>query len=298
MFDVVIVGGGPAGLSAALMLGRCRRRTLICDAGRPRNARSRALHGFLTRDGVAPLDLVAAGRAEVEAYGVEWRHEAVRDVVRRPAGSFDIELADRTCVEARAVLLATGVVDEVPNVPGADECYGRSLFHCPYCDGWEVRDQRLAVYGRGSKGAGLALALKNWSAEVVLLTDGSTRLSSRDRQRLARNQVVLRAERVRRFEHDDGQVRAAVLDGEERIECSAVFFNTGQHQRSDLAVRLGCEFNRRGAVKTDLIGGTCVPGLYVAGDASRDVQFVIVAAAEGAKVAYAINTTLQIEATG
>src|SRR5512133_1136066 len=148
MFDVAIVGGGPAGLSAALMLGRCRRRVLVCDLGQPRNRWSHALHGYLTRDGVPPSRLTELGRAELTQYGVECRAIGVVGVTWCD-DQFRVELGDGSEVRSRFLLLATGVVDDLPAIRGLDACYGRSVFHCPYCDGWEVRDRRLGVVGVG-----------------------------------------------------------------------------------------------------------------------------------------------------
>ena len=183
MFDVLIVGGGPAGMSAALMLGRCRRSVLVCDLGQPRNRRSHALHGYLTRDGIAPADFNEMARGELPAYGVEMRRVGVTGA-RKRKDHYRIALADGSEEQARFLLIATGVVDALPAIAGFEECYGRSLFHCPYCDGWEVRDRRLAAFGRGADVAGLALGLKTWSGDVVACTNG-TRLEPRLRERLA-----------------------------------------------------------------------------------------------------------------
>jgi thioredoxin reductase len=159
VFDVVVIGGGPAGLSAALLLGRCRRKVLVCDAGRPRNARATELHGYLTRDGAPPMELLRLGRAELEPYGVEIRAIEVTGVARRK-GHFEVALADRSSVAGRMVLVASGVRDSLPPVPGLDECYGISAHHCPYCDGWEAREKRIAVIGQGKGGAVMELSLK------------------------------------------------------------------------------------------------------------------------------------------
>jgi thioredoxin reductase len=297
VFDVVIAGGGPAGLSAALLLGRCRRRVLLCDTGRPRNLRSRALHGYLSRDGVAPLELLRIGREELRVYGIEPRDAAVEDVTRATDG-FDVRLASGEHVPARTVLLATGVADHFPEIPGFDECYGISVHHCPYCDGWEHRDTTIAVIGNGTSPTSLALSLKTWSDRVIAFTNGR-RITPRQRARLAVHHIELHTQRIARIEHDAGQVCAIVFGGatpESRVACEAVFFTAPQSQQCQLAERLGCEFTRRGTVKTDHLGKTCVDGIYVVGDASRDVQFVIVAAAEGAKAGVAINQALQVRA--
>ena len=292
MFDVVIAGGGPAGLSAALILGRCRRSVLLCDDRTPRNESSRELHGYLTRDGVSPAQLLQLGREELRRYGVEQRHARVVDV-RRHVEGFDVGLAGGERVLARVVLLATGVRDRIPNVPGLTECYGSSAHHCPYCDGWEVRDTRVVVLGDERSPTALALSLKTWTANVVVCRTGRTKISNAQRKLLAAKGIALFDSPIAVVHHTNGQVSAVRLTSGEQVECDAIFFAAPQEQQCDLPRQLGCEFTRKGTVKTDHLGSTCVPGVYVVGDASRDVQFVIVAAAEGAKAGVAINTVLQ-----
>jgi thioredoxin reductase len=291
-YEVVIVGGGPAGLSAALVLGRCRRRVLMCDAGQPRNAASQHLHGYLTRDGVNPREFVRLGRAELQPYDtVEVRDVIVSDA-RCEASRFATTLATGEIVRSRKLLLATGVVDNVPAIEGVRELYGRSIFHCPYCDGWELRDQPIAVYGRGERGFGLSLELTGWTRDLVLLSDGPCELDDKHRERLERNRIAVREERVVRVEGRDGILERIHLEGGESLLRRALFFTTGQEQRSQLAVSLGCEFNDKGTVSTGKYETTHLPGLYVAGDASHAVQWVIVAAAEGAEAAFSINQAL------
>lgn len=293
MYDVIIVGAGPAGLSAALILGRCRRRVLVLDHGRPRNAAAYEIHGFLSRDCIPPADLRTLGREQLAKYEtVEMRDAEVQSVSRATDGSFAVTLASGERFTSRMLLLATGMVDDLPDVPGIREFYGRSVHHCPYCDGWEHRDQPIVIYGRGHDAAGLALELTVWSRDLTLCADGPAGLDRKDRERLARQQIAIREERVARLDGDDGWLARLVFASGDSIPCKALFFSENPRQCCDLPESLGCEFTESGAVKTGEHEVTNVPGLYVAGDASRRVQLAIVAAAEGAGAAFAINTAL------
>jgi thioredoxin reductase len=292
MYDVIIVGAGPAGLSAALILGRCRRRVLVLDHGQPRNAAAHELHGYLTRDCVPPGEIGRLGREQLRQYEtVELRNAEARTATRRDEG-FEVTLATGERCAARTLLLATGMVDDVPALAGAREFYGHGVHHCPYCDGWEHRDQPIVIYGRGHDAAGLALELTVWSRDLTLCADGDADLSAKDRERLARQGIAVREERVARLEGRDRWLARVVFRGGEAIPASALFFAENPRQRCDLPESLGCEFTASGAVRTGEHEATNVPGLYVAGDASRRVQLAIIAAAEGAGAAFAINTAL------
>jgi thioredoxin reductase len=294
-FDVIIVGAGPAGLSAALILGRSRRRVLVLDSGKPRNAASRGLHGFLTRDGIDPSEFLTIAHEQLRAY--ETVEVRMAEVISATcvASSFELKLANGERFSCRKLLLATGVVDELPDIAGLKELYGSSVFHCPYCDGWEMRDQPLAVYGRGENGAGLALELTLWSRDLVLCTDGPGELQEGELARLARHNIDVREDQIERLDGDDGVLKEIVFTNGTTISRRGMFFSTSQHQHSDLAEQLGCALTEEGCIDTGEYETTNVPGLYVAGDASRLVQFVIVAAAEGAQAAVAINKELMKE---
>jgi thioredoxin reductase len=291
-YDCIVVGGGPAGLSAALALGRARRRTLLLDAGAPRNHCSRAMHGYLTRDGLSPAAFLRAAREELRAYdSVELRDVAVTDADRRGEG-FEVLLETGERCRSRALLLATGVVDDVPTLEGIEALYGVSVHHCPYCDGWEHRDEPIAVYGCGDSAYGFALGMTVWSRRLVLCTDGHPRMDDEQLERLTRHGIGIRRDRVVRLEGRNGRLERVVFDGGEPLECTALFFCTGQRQRSGLPAKLGARFNAKGAVDTEGHERTPVPGLFVAGDASKNAQLVIVAAAEGAEAAVDINAFL------
>ena len=295
MYDVIIVGAGPAGLSAALVLGRCRRNVLVCDSGHPRNAASHGLHGFITRDGVEPKDFLRIAREQLSPYETVELRDATVVAGLRENNHFVLTTADGSKIAARKLLLATGVVDELPPVEGLDQFYGTSVFHCPYCDGWEMRDQPIAIFGRGESGSGLALDMTLWSRDLVLCTDGPSELTDEHREKLTQYQIPIREERMVRLEGKDGVLEQIVFDSGEPLARRAMFFSTGWKQHCDLANSLGCQLTEEGCVDTGEYEATSVPGVYVAGDASRMVQFVIVAAAEGAQAAVAINKELMKE---
>jgi len=297
-YDCLVAGAGPAGLSAALMLGRCRRRVLVCDTGAPRNRWSHAVHGFLTRDGTPPARLLALAREELRPYDtVELCDARVVDAMP-VSGGFVVRCEDGREVRCRKLLLATGVVDELPAIPGIDALYGRSVHHCPYCDGWEWRDQPIASYGREEHGAVLALSLSQWSRNVLVCTDGPASLSTEMRERLRARGIQVREDRVVRLEGQAGLLERIVFDAGPAEARRALFFATGQRQASELPARLGCRFTDNGTVATGKCEATNVPGLYVCGDASKEAQFVVVAAAEGAEAAMAINKALLEEELG
>jgi thioredoxin reductase len=274
------------------MLGRCRRRVVVCDTGEPRNRWSHAVHGFLTRDGTSPAAFLAIAREELRPYTtVELRDTRVVDAAPAARG-FLARCEDGSTIRSRKLLLATGVVDVIPPLPGIEALYGRSVHHCPYCDGWEWRDQPLASYGRGDAGAGLAIGLSVWSRDVLLCTDGRASMSKRMRTRLEAMEIRIRSERIVRLEGRDGLLDRIVFQSGKAEARRALFFSNGQHQASDLPARLGCRFTKEGAVATGKCEATNVPGLYVCGDASKEAQFVVVAAAEGAEAGMAINKAL------
>lgn len=292
MFDVIVMGGGPAGLSGALVLGRCRRRVLICDSGQYRNARSTALHCYLGDDGVAPLQFLERARKQLGAYDSVTRIEArIVAVGRDDARRFTVRLDDGREHAALGLLAATGVVDEVPRISGIADLWGRSVHVCPYCDGWEHRDAPIAVYGRGAKGASLALLLRQWSPDIVLCSDGPAELAESARRKLAARGIVVKEGKVLRLEGKDGALSHIHL-ASEVVARQALFFNTGQHPRSPLLDQIGCAYADNGSVVCDENGHTTVAGVYVAGDASRDVQLVSIAAAEGARAGLALNKHL------
>jgi thioredoxin reductase len=295
-WDVVIAGAGPAGLSAALVLGRARRRVLLCDTGTPRSWASKEMHGFLTRDGIAPLEFRRLAHEELAGYpSVEFRAAEVTAASRNAQGHFEATIGKQRRVRSRKLLIATGVFDHLPVLEGIEQLFGTSVFQCPYCDGWEVRDTPIAVYGKRRRGFEMARAMTAWSSDIVLCTDGAAMLSETEKSHLQRNAIAIIEERIARLEGTRGQLREIVFRGGRRLQRSAMFFDTPSSNQSRLAETLGCQFAHHGGIKCGQHEATSVPGVFVAGNIIKDVQLAIVAAAEGTRAAFGINRALTRE---
>jgi thioredoxin reductase len=293
--DVVVIGAGPAGLSAALILGRARRRVLVCDRGTPRSWASKAIYGFLTRDGINPAEFRQHARRELSRYpNVKLISAEVTRAKRTPGGHFEVQMGRRR-VKCRKVLIATGVTDRLPRIDGIERFFGKSVFQCPYCDGWELRDKTVAVYGKGDRGLEIARAMTAWTSDLVLCTDGKSTISKADRLKLCRNGIEVYEQRILRLAGAHGRLKEIEFSDGTSLRCSALFFDTVCSGQSDLAASLGCQFNRRGGIRCGRFEATDVPGVFVAGNIIKDVQLSVVAAAEGARAAFGINRSLTRE---
>jgi thioredoxin reductase len=300
MLDVIVVGAGPAGLSAALVLGRARRNVLLTDSGTPRNLPVRAMHGFLSRDGTDPADLRRIAREQLRQYpSVEIRDVAVQ-TAKRDDADIEVGFSDHTTLSTRRLVLATSVVDELPDIDGLARNWGRGVFNCPYCDGWEQRDRPLAVLGADTVNVLLALNLTRWSSDVALCTHGAA-LDNESLRLLAGRNVAVRTEPVNAVEGDETGLERVLFDGGPPLERRAMFFHAPTRQRSDLASQLGCEFLDDGSVQVDDLGHTTVAGVSAVGDMARRPSMpvpgslVVIAAAEGAVAAVAIDQEFLFE---
>jgi thioredoxin reductase len=292
IWDVIIVGAGPAGSSAAMVLARMRRKVLIIDDGRPRNGRSHGMHNYLSRDGTLPVEFLSLAHAELAGYGIQ--HVCATAVQARALGLHGFELQDSNgaCYVSKRLLLATGVSDYIPEIPGMNELWGKCVFHCPFCDGYELCDKNIGLYASRYNGFGMALALKVLSQSVTLFTDGRGYLSARQRSQLSGRGVRVVGRRIEALSISDEQLTFVRLRGGEEIPCDAVFVHHGHRVNNELLQQLGARMSKKGAAITNRKQACSVPGLYVAGDAAIDMHFVVVAAAEGAKAAVAIHDDL------
>lgn len=302
-YDVAIVGGGPAGLEAALMLGRARRTTLLIDAGRPRNEVSSSVNGFLSRDGVNPAELRRLARHELAKYDTV---EVRRDEVSRASSAdtaYTLTLAGGGVVTVRRLLLATGARDELPAICGLTDLWGRRVFPCPHCDGWEVRDKPLGVIASGPPGGLFALMVSNWSKDLVLCTNGPSGLDEQFLKLLDVQGIELDERPVARVAPEPGGVQVVYAD-DERLSRQALFVPPLLRQASGLPAALGCELTERGQVKVTTFGRTTVPGVYAAGDMAHPEGLIfppplaVVAAGFGAIAGGSIERELMVEDLG
>ncbi len=290
-YDVAIVGGGAAGLSAALVLSRARRRVAVIDGGNPRNALAAHLQGYLSRDGVAPSELLTIGRNEVTGYGGEFLDGSVTGILRHPRGAFGVVLGDGPAIVARRLLLATGLTDQAVDVPGVRERWGRDVLHCPYCHGHEVRDQRLGVLGGSPAASQHALLVRQWSADVVYFAHTSA-VTTEEREQLNARGIPIVEGEVARLTVEDDRLRGVELIDGRAIARDALFVRPVMVPNNDLLNGLGADLDNGGWPVLDQTGRSTVPGVWVAGNAANPRAQVITAAGEGSTVAIAINADL------
>ncbi|MFD7682654.1 NAD(P)/FAD-dependent oxidoreductase [Streptomyces sp. NPDC060187] len=296
-YEVVVVGGGTAGLSAALVLGRARRRTLVVDAGEPRNAPAAHLQGYLTRDGMPPAAFLAEGRREVEGYGVEIVRDRAVDVVRDDTGEFDVTLGSGRAVHARRLIVTTGLADELPAVPGVAERFGRDVLHCPYCHGWEVRDEAFGVLATTPMSVHQALMVTQWSKDVTLFlhTVAEDELGDEDLRRLAAAGVAVVPGEVAELVVDADRLTGVRLADGSTHARSALFVAPRAVPRTGLLERLGAELAETpfGSYPViDPTGLTSVPGVWAAGNAAGFAEQVVNAASGGYRAAATLNGEL------
>ena len=298
LYDCIVIGAGPAGLSASLFLARYLHRTLTFHHNSPRNEYAHGIHGFLGHDGIPPAELLARGRDEVTSYGGLIIEACVNHVEQVSPECFQVlvgpEGAEQQTFEARRILLATGLRDLTPACPGFRDFYGMSVFHCPDCDGYEVRDKRVAVLAHDKNAAAFATHLLTWTTQLTLLTDRNE-ISNEQRAKFIELNVDIRTGAIAALEGDKStrQLQQVRFSEGEPLECDALFFNLGTELAANFHETLGCRLDPEcGLLWVDDTQQTSVTGVYAAGDATPNSQLAVVAAAEGAMAAIHIHRSL------
>ncbi|MGG3281578.1 NAD(P)/FAD-dependent oxidoreductase [Paenibacillus solani] len=290
--DVVIIGGGPAGLSAALVLGRARKDVVLIDEGKPRNKVTRETHGFLTRDGIGPAEFRSIAREQISAYPSVRFVQDTAVGVTGVDGDFQITTGDGTVYRSKKLLFTVGKKDSPLDINGLADVYGKSAFVCPYCDGWELRDQPLVVIAKGEAAMHLAKIIAGWSDHYSICTNDPDGLTDEQRRELKDHDVPVFNSPIHRIESNEGMVRQVVLEDGAVIPCTGIFFAPNLVPGSQLPAAIGCQVNESGSVVVDGFSKTSVPGVYSAGDAATEMYQAIAAASMGSLAAASINGEL------
>ena len=292
-YDIAIAGGGPAGLSAALWLSRYLHKVAVIDAGDPRNWETRGINGIIGSQGIRSPDLRAKGRADAERFGAELIDGRVESVSNVNSERFDLTLESGHEIRARRLLLAIGIKDIWPDIPGLDQCYGETAHVCPDCDGYETRNCKTVVIGAGRKAVGMALNLTTWTDRIVICTNGEPATMEQSYlDKLETLNIPVLEAKVERIDSQDGEIRCMNLEGAMSLDCDRLYFAIGQYPADDLGVQLRCDRDEQGHIIVDERYHTSVLNVFAAGDITPGPQLAIAAAAEGAIAALAIHASL------
>lgn len=293
IYDVAIVGGGPAGLSASLWLARYLHSVIVIDSGDPRNWETRGINGFLGSQGIKSPELRAKGRADAKSFGVEFIDEEVCKVQNTNGEHFVLTLSKGGTIEANRLLLSIGIKDVWPDIPGLSDCYGETAHVCPDCDGYETRGRKTVVVGSGRKAVGMALALTTWTEKIVICTNGEPAdMEAKHLEKLKALNIPVLEEKVNKISSENGEIRCMNLDGGMQLDCDRLYFAIGQYPADDLGAQLKCKRDDLGLIEIDDRNRTSVMNVFAAGDIVGGPQLAIAAAAEGAIAALAIHASL------
>ncbi len=291
-FDVVIIGGSYAGLSAAMALGRSRRGTLIIDAGDPCNKQTPHSHNFLTQDGVQPEVIASIGREQVLQYPTVQFYTGIAEEIKLlENGWFEVSVPNRS-VRSRKVIIATGLRDIMPSIPGFSECWGRTVIHCPYCHGYEVRDQKTGILAQGDMIMEMVRLIDHWTKDLTLFTNGPAEIADEDRQLILNKGVAIMEQPIREVIHKEGKLQHLVLEDGTKRSLLALYARVKTEQKSPFATMLGCNIGPMGLIETSMVGQTNVTGVYAAGDCTHPMRSVATAVASGNLAGAMLNKEL------
>lgn len=293
-YDCAVIGGGPAGMTASLVLGRARRKVILFDDNKPRNAVTKESHGFLTRDGVKPAELKQIAHAELSQYPSIFIKNSEVIKVKKVEDVFFIETTERETFFVRKIIFATGIKEALPDIEGLQTFYGKSIFSCPYCDGWELKEKTIAIISNHQAIYELIKLLYNWSKNLIVCTDGSCTITKEEKNELAQKGIQLFEQKVKKVVGSNGLVHAVQFIDETEVAIEGGFITPEWVPTTSMAKALGCEIDKHGGLNTDGLGRTNIEGVYAAGDVTTPSQ-VIIAAGEGSKAAIGVNTDLTNE---
>lgn len=294
--DCAIIGGGPAGLNAALVLGRARKNVVVIDEGHPRNRVTRKTHGFLTRDPISPSEFRRIAKEQIQAYPSVYFAEDAAESITGTDGLFQITTAQGQTYRSKKLLFAVGMKDLPVDIKGLAEVYGKSAFICPYCDGWELREQPLVLIVKGADALHMAKVISGWTNQFTICTHGPDELTDEQREELNQHHVPVFDSPIQSIESIDGMVQQVVLNDGTTIKCTGIFFRPKLMTGSNLPQALGCQITETGTVIVDKFGKTNVPGVFSAGDAASQLHQAIIAASLGSIAGAGINNELNEEA--
>ncbi len=292
IFDVMIIGGSYAGLSAAMSLGRSTRRTIVIDSGSPCNKQTPHSHNFLTQDGRTPAEIAATARKQVKAYPTVNFLNDLAIKGRRTGAGFEISTASGQILEGKKLILATGIKDTMPDIKGFQECWGISVIHCPYCHGYEFREQKTAIMTNGERAMHLVSLVLNLTKDLTVLTSGTPDFSSDDLEKLRRHNVQVMSGEVTEILHRNGQISHVVFNDGTRAGFDAVYAGLPFRHHTDIHASLGCALNERGYIQVDNLNQTTVPGIFACGDSTSFLRSVANAVATGNFTGAVVNREL------
>ncbi|PMC33779.1 NAD(P)/FAD-dependent oxidoreductase [Bacillus sp. UMB0899] len=297
MLDCTVIGGGPAGLNAALVLGRAKRKVVLFDNNQARNKVTQESHGFITRDGVSPSEFRELAHQDISKYpSVRIERVKISEIQQESSNIFTLTTEEGKTYSSRKIMLATGLKEDLPSVKGIKEYYGKSLFSCPYCDGWELREQPLVLIGENSNTAHLAKTIYQWSKDLVVCTNGKNILGYDDELLLKRKGIIIKKERIETLTGSNGKLEKLVFEDGTTINRVGGFVTTGLQQPNNLAFSLGCELDKNDGIIVDAFGRTTIEGVYAAGDTTfSGPSQLIIASGQGVRAAAGINQDLTME---
>jgi thioredoxin reductase len=291
-FEVVIIGGSYSGLSAAMSLGRSLRQVLVIDSGLPCNRQTPHSHNFITHDGETPAAISAKAKLQVDFYKTVQFYNGIVIEAIKTQNSFEIKTESGELFTSKKLLFATGVKDLFPEIKGFAACWGISVLHCPYCHGYEVKNQKTAIVANGEMGFEYAKLISNWTKDLRLCTNGKSELTSEQMQILKNHGVLVLEDELESFEHNDGYISNIVFKNGEKIDVKAIYARPALKQHCSLPQILGCELSEQGLIKVDLMQKTTVYGVYASGDATTQMRSVALAVSSGSLAGAAINNEL------